>query len=163
MHRKAGRTRCETRNKYPIYAFDSAGWQQLFFEIAKLRALRLLWFNLLKAWEIPLKAPVVHASINSESYSDNLYSNMISGTTAAMSAIMGGVDRLTVLPYDSGRESVATYPKAFSRRIARNVQHLLKLESNLHELNDPAAGSYYIEHLSAKIAEKAWQEFKKLG
>ena len=134
-----------------------------FLEIAKLRALRLLWFNLLKAWEIPLKAPVVHASINSESYSDNLYSNMISGTTAAMSAIMGGVDRLTVLPYDSGRESVATYPKAFSRRIARNVQHLLKLESNLHELNDPAAGSYYIEHLSAKIAEKAWQEFKKLG
>lgn len=107
-----------------------------------------------------LKSPVVHASINSESYSDNLYSNMISGTTAAMSAIMGGVDRLTVLPYDSGRESVATYPKAFSRRIARNVQHLLKLESNLHELNDPAAGSYYIEHLSAKIAEKAWQEFK---
>jgi methylmalonyl-CoA mutase len=60
------------------------------------------------------------------------------------------------LPYDAGREVQATYPQAFSRRIARNVQHLLKMESAMDEVADPAAGSYYVETLTGQLAEKAW-------
>ena len=79
----------------------------------------------------------------------------------AMSAVQGGVDRLTVLPYDAGREDKAEYPQAFGRRIARNVQQLLKLESGFDQVPDPAAGSYYIENLTRLFAEKAWAQFQQ--
>jgi methylmalonyl-CoA mutase len=79
----------------------------------------------------------------------------------SMSAVLGGADRLTVLPYDAGREAQATYPQAFSRRMARNVQHLLKMESGFDQLADPAAGSYYIETLTRQLAERAWTEFRR--
>ncbi len=127
-----------------------------FVEIARLRAFKLLWFNMLKAWNAPLQPPTIVAHFQPEAYSDDLYTNMIRATTMAMSAVQGGVERLTVLPYDAGREAQATYPQAFGRRIARNVQHLLKMESALDEVADPAAGSYYIETLTKQLAEKAW-------
>jgi len=130
-----------------------------FVEIARLRALKLLWFNLLNAWKAPLQPPFIAVSFQTEAYSDDLYTNMIRATTMAMSAVQGGASRLTVLPYDAGREEVASYPQAFGRRIARNVQHLLKMESALDAVADPAAGSYYIETLTEQLAEKAWAEF----
>lgn len=129
-----------------------------FLEIARLRAIKLLWFNVLKAWGVPLQSPVINARFQPEAYSDDLYTNMIRATTMAMSAVQGGADRLTVLPYDAGREARADYPQAFARRVARNVQHLLKMESSLDEVPDPAAGSYYIETLTRQLAEKAWIE-----
>lgn len=127
-----------------------------FLEIARLRAFKLLWFNLLKAWKAPLQAPVIQAYFHPDAYTDDLYTNMIRATTMAMSAVQGGASRLTVLPYDAGRETQATYPQAFSRRIARNVQHLLKMESAMDEVADPAAGSYYVETLTGQLAEQAW-------
>ena len=131
-----------------------------FLEIAKLRAFKLLWLNVLKAWGAPLNYPTVEARFQPEVYSDDLYTNMIRATTMAMSAVLGGADRLIVLPYDAGREAQATYSQTFSRRIARNVQHLLKMESFFHEIPDAAAGSYYIEKLTGQLAEKAWAEFQ---
>lgn len=132
-----------------------------FMEIARLRALKLVWFNVLNAWQTPLQLPVVYAKFQPEAYSEDLYTNMIRATTMAMSAVQGGVSGLTVLPYDAGRETEASYPQAFSRRIARNVQHLLQMESALDEVADPAAGSYYIETLTRQVAESAWEEFCK--
>jgi len=72
-----------------------------------------------------------------------------------MSASLGGVDSLTVLPYDS------VYKKSddFSERIARNQQLLLKEESNFDKVADPASGSYYIETLTNEIAQQAWKLF----
>ena len=102
---------------------------------------------------------VVSARFRADVYTDDLHTNMIAATTMAMSAVLGGADRLTVLPFDTGREEQSPYPQAFSRRIARNVQQLLKLESGLAEVADPAAGSYYIEQLTRQLAEKAWEEF----
>lgn len=131
-----------------------------FIEIARLRALKILWFNVLKAWNVPLQAPAIIVRFQPEAYSDDLYTNMIRATTMAMSAVMGGAGRITVLPYDAGRESQSIYPQSFSRRIARNVQHLLKMESALDEVADPAAGSYYVETLTQQLAEKAWAEFR---
>jgi methylmalonyl-CoA mutase len=130
-----------------------------FVEIARLRALKLLWFNLLNAWKAPIQVPFISVSFQPETYSDDLYTNMIRATMMAMSAVQGGASQLTVLPYDAGREAQASYPQAFGRRIARNVQHLLKMESGMDAVADPAAGSYYLETLTGQLAEKGWGEF----
>lgn len=128
-----------------------------FLEIAKIRAFKLLWINVLKSWNAEPGYPTIAASCNAAVYADDLYTNMIRATTIAMSAVLGGAGRLTILPYDANREDNATYPPAFGRRIARNVQHLMKMESGLDLVNDPAAGSYYIEKLTNLLAEKAWE------
>jgi methylmalonyl-CoA mutase len=130
-----------------------------FLEIARLRAFRLLWLHVLKAWNAPATYPTMEAAFHPEAYTDALYNNMVRATTMAMSAVLGGVQRLTVRPYDAGREHLATYPPAFGRRIARNVQHLLKMESGFETLRDPAAGSYYIEKLTRQLAGEAWKKF----
>lgn len=132
-----------------------------FLEIAKLRAFNMLWMNVLKAWNTEPVHAVISVGFRSEVYTDDLYTNMIRATTMSMSAVLGGAARLTVLPYDAGREQSASYPQAFARRIARNVQHLLKLESYFDAVPDPAAGSYYIEKLTQQIAAKTWESFQK--
>lgn len=140
-------------------AFSIEVGKSYFLEIARIRAFKLLWFNVLNGWNAPLQAPELAVHFQAASYSDDLYTNMIRATTMAMAAVQGGATRLTVLPYDAGREAQATYPQTFSRRIARNVQHLLKMESALEEVPDPAAGSYYLETLTQQLAEKAWAAF----
>lgn len=132
-----------------------------FVEIAKLRAFKILWANLLKAYGATPAYPVTDIRFFPGDYTDELYTNMIRATTMAMSAVLGGANRLTVLPYDAGRETAAVYPRAFARRVARNVQHLLRLESGFADLADPAAGSYYLEKLTAQLASKAWAQFQK--
>lgn len=134
--------------------------ESYFFEIARIRAFRLLWLNILKGWNATLGYPQTAVFFRPDTYTDALYTNMIRATTMAMSAVTGGANRLTVLPYDAGRQTLASYPPAFGRRIARNVQHLLKMESNIHEAPDPAAGSYYIEQLTRQIAERTWAAFQ---
>ena len=76
------------------------------------------------------------------------YVNMLRDTTEAMSAAIAGVDYLEVLPYDFAFR----VPNDFSRRIARNVQNILKEEARFDKVVDPAAGSYYVEMLTEKIA-----------
>ena len=132
-----------------------------FLSIAKLRALRLVWYNLLHAWNLELTEPYIAVVFDKSVYTDEIYSNMIRATSMAMSAVQGGANRITVLPYDEGRAEMAQYPPAFGRRIARNVQHLLKMETYMHEVPDPAAGSYYIEQLTHQLAAKAWESLEK--
>ncbi|MDX2134489.1 MAG: methylmalonyl-CoA mutase family protein [Saprospiraceae bacterium] len=141
--------------------FTLAIGERYFLEMAKLRAFRQLWLNVLNAWEAPLQYPYISVVFKPQTYTDDLYTNMIRATTMAMSAVLGGADRLTVLPYDFGRENPAGYPPAFGRRIARNVQHLLKMEGHLTEALDPMAGSYYLEQLTNTITEQAWERFKQ--
>lgn len=143
-----------------VVQFSMATGNTYFLEIAKIRAFKLLWLNVLKGWNAPLHPPVTEAYFHPESYSGEPYTNMIRATTMAMSAVLGGTDRLTVLPYDAGVETQATNPPAFGRRIARNVQHLLKMESFFSAVPDPAAGSYYVEKLTQQIAERAWEAFQ---
>jgi methylmalonyl-CoA mutase len=129
-----------------------------FLEIAKFRALHLLWYNWLQAKNVSPLRPSVSAVFAQEAYDDALYTNMIRATTMAMSGVLGGADRLTVTPYDAFAADRDTGKSGgFGNRIARNVQHLLKMESHLDRLADPAAGSYYIEHLTRQIAEKVWE------
>jgi len=82
---------------------------------------------------------------------------MIAATTQAMAAALAGVDSIYIRPCN-GKEQADD----FTRRIARNVQHILQSESYLNRVVDPSAGSYYIENLTVAIAEKAWQQFCNL-
>ena len=83
------------------------------------------------------------------------YVNMLRTQTEAMSSILGGVNSMTVKPFNSSYEQ----PTLFSERIARNQQILLKEESHFDKVVDPSAGSYYIENLTDSIAEEAWKLF----
>lgn len=141
--------------------FEVAVGTDYFETIAKIRAFKLLYLNLLEAWKAPLRPAMVAARFQTQAYTDELHTNLIRATTMAMSAALGGVDRLTVLPYDAGRETQATHSRAFARRMARNVQHLLKMESFFDQTADPAAGSYYIEKRSLQLARAAWRQFQK--
>jgi len=129
-----------------------------FLEIAKIRALRILWANILKQYGVTGTAKI-HASTsmwNATVFDPNV--NMLRVTTEAMSAAIAGADSITVIPYDA----VFKKPDEFSCRIARNVQLLLKNECNFHKIVDPSAGSYYIETLTEQIASKSLEAFKKL-
>ena len=138
--------------------FSVAISKSYFVEIAKLRALRLLWANVMKAYGTP-QAPFLAVHFAKETQDEDPNTNMIRASTQAMSAVIGGADRLYVLPSNHFRQEPGT---AFSRRIARNVQHLLKMESHLHRVVDPGAGSFYIEKLTEKLAEQAWKHFQEL-
>jgi len=139
--------------------FGIAISKSYFVEIAKLRALRLLWANVMNAYhaEHSRAQLVVHFAPETQDEQTNI--NIVRASTQAMSAVVGGADRLYVLPSDHVKQEGYT---AFSLRIARNLQHLLKMESHLHRVIDPGAGSYYIEKLTEKLAEGAWRRFQEL-
>jgi len=130
-----------------------------FLEIAKLRAARLLWAQIVKAYG-PKCECSAKMTIHAETGSWNktvydAYVNMLRTQTEAMSASLGGADSITVLPFNAAYEE----SNEFSDRIARNQQLLLKEESHFSKIADPAAGSYYIEELTASIADQAWKLF----
>ena len=123
-----------------------------FIEIAKIRALKLLWGNVLKGYKITPILPNIQAKVSKQSFVPDAHKNKISVTTQAMSAVLAGVESLTIDP---------TEDSDFGKRISRNVQHLLQLESYLDRVADPSAGSYYIEQLTNQIAEAVWQRFQE--
>ena len=139
------------------FAFGVGG--NYFMEIAKFRAARLLWAKIVEAYNPScLCAAKMKIHAETSTYNKTIYDahvNMLRTQTEAMSAALGGVDSLTVLPFDATFKS----SDEFSERIARNQQLLLKEESNFDKVIDPAAGSYYIESLTAMIAEQAWKIF----
>ncbi|NQU84351.1 MAG: methylmalonyl-CoA mutase small subunit, partial [Mariniphaga sp.] len=130
-----------------------------FMEIAKLRAARLLWAQIVKAFNIEnVSSALMLTHCETGNYNKTLYDphvNMLRTQTEAMSAALGGADSITVQAFDS----VFNSPSDFSERIARNQQILLKEESYFDKAVDPGAGSYYIENLTNSIAEEAWNLF----
>ncbi|GHA71568.1 methylmalonyl-CoA mutase subunit beta [Pontibacter akesuensis] len=142
--------------------FCMASGTNYFFEIAKLRALRLLWSAVVEAYqaEPALAANLRIHSATSSWYQTTLdpYVNMLRTTTEAMSAVIAGCDSLTVSPFDSTFKA----SDEFSERIARNVSIILKEEAYLDKALDPAAGSYYLESLTNTLAQKAWELFKEV-
>lgn len=143
----------------PRIKFNLATGTNYFMEIAKLRAMRVLWSHVVNAYG-PDCAEETKAYIHSvtgdwgKTFYDP-YVNMLRTTTEAMSAILGGTDSLFVQGYDAVFES----PSEFAERIARNQQLLLKEESYFDKVADPAAGSYYIENLTASLIDEVWKLF----
>lgn len=133
-----------------------------FMEIAKFRAARMLWANIVKQYGSErdccqkMKIHAVTSQWNQTVYDP--YVNMLRGTTEAMSAAIAGVDSLEVLPFDYAFRE----PGEFSNRIARNVQSVLKEEAHFDKVVDPSAGSYFIEELTQSISNSAWTLFTKV-
>ena len=133
-----------------------------FMEIAKFRAARMLWANIVKGYA-PAKNCACKMMIHARTADWNQtvydpYVNMLRGTTEAMSATIAGVHSLEVTPFDAAFEN----PTEFSKRIARNVELLLKNESHFDQVVDPAGGSYYVENLTQSIAAEAWKLFLEI-
>ena len=133
-----------------------------FMEIAKFRAARMLWANIVKGYA-PAKNCACKMMIHARTadWTQTVYDpyvNMLRGTTEAMSATIAGVHSLEVTPFDAAFEN----PTEFSKRIARNVELLLKNESHFDQVVDPAGGSYYVENLTQSIAAEAWKLFLEI-
>ncbi|MCD6661661.1 MAG: methylmalonyl-CoA mutase family protein [Lentimicrobium sp.] len=141
------------------FVFHFAAGSNYFMEIAKLRAARLLWAKIVEQYKPANEAAAaMHIHVTTANWNKTIYDpnvNMLRTTTEAMSAAIGGADLITVLPFDINFKE----PDEFSTRIARNQQIILKEESSLEKVIDPAAGSYYIESLTASMADAAWALF----
>ena len=129
-----------------------------FFEIAKIRALRWLYASLASEYSLPEECHIVAipSKRNKTLYDYNV--NMLRTTTECMSAVLGGANMVTNLPYD------AIYHKSnsFGERISRNQLLVLKAESYFDLVSNPAEGSYYIESLTQELANKALHIFKDI-
>ena len=136
--------------------------ENYFMEIAKFRACRLLWAQIVKQYEPKCDCAckmVINASTST--YNQTVfdsYVNLLRSQTEAMSAALGGVHSMVVTPFDAPYEK----PTDFSERIARNQQLIIKEESHFDRIVDPGAGSYYIEHLTEALAQEAWKLFLKV-
>ena len=130
-----------------------------FMEIAKFRAARMLWAQIVKQYQpecdCACKMNVHAATTKFNQTVFDAHVNLLRTQTETMSAALAGVDSITVTPFDAQFKN----PDEFSERIARNQQLLLKEESHLDKITDPAGGSYYVETLTASIADVAWKNF----
>ncbi len=132
-----------------------------FMEIAKLRALRVLFKNIIEAFGGEGDALKAHIHANTSIFNKTKldpFVNTLRTTTETFSAILGSADTITTAPYDTLEKD----NDKLSTRIARNIQIILKEESNLKRLIDPAGGSYYIETLTKNIMEQSWKEFQNI-
>lgn len=133
-----------------------------FMELAKFRAGRMLWAQIVKQYNPDCEAApkmLVHATTSR--FNQTIYDahvNLLRSQTETMSAALAGVDSITVTPFDTPYKT----PDDFSERIARNQQLLLKEESHLDKVVDPAGGSYYVETLTVSIANEAWKHFLEI-
>ncbi len=129
-----------------------------FMEIAKLRAARMLWAHIVGQYTECKEAAKMHVCAYTTTYNQTVfdsYVNMLRSQTEAMSAALGGVDSMVVVPFDAPYET----PTDFAERIARNQQLLLKDECHFDRMVDVAGGSYFIEQLTKSLSEQAWKLF----
>jgi methylmalonyl-CoA mutase len=132
-----------------------------FPELSKLRAIRAMWPQLLEAFGIASGRPepriFVRASHRAASMLDP-YTNILRLSTAAVSAILGGCDTLQLDSFDPA----GSVSEELSERITRNIHLLLREESGLDRVVDPAAGSWYIDTMTASICREAWKLFQEI-
>ena len=139
--------------------FNMGVSENYFMEIAKFRAARLLWAQIVKQYEPKCDcACQMHVCAYTSEYNQTLfdsYVNLLRSQTETMSAALANVDSIVVTPFDKPYET----PTDFAERIARNQQLLLKEEAHFDKLVDVAGGSYTIEHLTDAIAQEGWKLF----
>ncbi|MEP2023125.1 MAG: methylmalonyl-CoA mutase family protein [Reichenbachiella sp.] len=136
-----------------IFVSTSIG-SSYFLELAKVRAMRLLLTQLFKQYGVENITIPIHAetsAITKTALDSN--TNFLRCTSEAMSAVLGGVNYLSINP----RHSLSS-----TDRIARNISNLLKEESYFAKISDPSAGSYYLENLTSELMKEAWGMFKQL-
>jgi len=136
-------------------AFSFPLGANFFMEIAKLRAARLIWAQIIAAYSGSEQAAKLDARAVTSRFTATVYDpyvNILRATTQAFSGVVGGVGALTVEPFDAAiRKSDEQ-----SRRIARNIQVMMQNEFHLTAPVDPAGGSWFVETLTGQVAEAAW-------
>ena len=146
--------------RHLVFSFSTGS--SYFAEIAKLRAARALWGNIAEkfapasAESTKMKIHCRTATFNKTAYDSHV--NIPRATLEAMASVIGGTDSLTVEPFDAHYGE----PGKFSRRVARNIQLLIKNESHLDVVTDPGGGSYHIEKLTQSISQKSLKLFQKI-
>ncbi len=141
--------------------FHFAIGSNFFIETAKLRAARILWDKAMEVYGADEESRKMMISAETSHLTKTIfdpYVNLLRAGNEAFSAVLGGVQYLSVGVLDEASGAST----AFSERIARNTQHILKAEAHLEKVADPAGGSYYVETLTRELAEKAWQFFLDL-
>ncbi len=133
-----------------------------FLTIAKFRAARRLWARVAEvvgdpegAGRTPLHA--VASTAGMTRYAPSV--NMLRATIACFAAAVGSADAITVLPHDALSDAV---PSEHGRRLARNTQSVLALESHVARVIDPAGGSWYVERITDELATAAWSAFQEV-
>jgi len=150
-----------TRNGIPVaqairqLAFSVSIGTDFFLEIAVLKTLRRLWHQITMAYNVSPLVPVhIHAHSTAFTKSEfQAHANLIKSSTAALAAIAGGCDSLSIEPENPKNPMLS--------RVARNVSSLLLEESHLGDVADPTAGSYYIENLTDQLSQSAWKIFQE--
>jgi methylmalonyl-CoA mutase len=139
--------------------FNFSTGSNYFLEIAKVRAFRLNWSQILREYDMGDSNAYVSAetALWNKSKTD-AHNNMLRSTTEAMSAALGGADSVVIHRYDHHFSEDSN----FASRIARNSQLILQEEAYLDKVADPGSGSYYIEVLTDSLAEKAWELFQDI-
>ena len=136
-----------------------------FMEIAKLRALRMLWSRVISVLGGNESSQKLALHVRTSQWNKTVYdpyNNMLRATVEAFAGVLGGCDSMQVGAFDE----VIRRPDDFSQRIARNTQLILQKECHLDHVIDPAGGSWYVENLTADLAKGAWdlfQQVEKLG
>lgn len=135
--------------------------EDFFMEVAKFRALRLIWAQVMRAFEgdQATRAIRVHARSGERNKTRrDPHVNLLRSTSEALAAVIAGVDSLTLTPFDAPLGT----SDASSRRIARNLQLILQEELQLTRLIDPAGGSWHVERLTDQLARAAWTHFQQI-
>src|SRR4051794_13473772 len=150
----------------PRLSFFFGIGMNFFMEVAKLRAARLLWHRIMTGFDAKTEKSKLlrtHCQTSGVSLTEqDPMNNVMRTTIEAMAAVLGGTQSLHTNSFD---EAVAL-PTDFSARIARNTQLVLTEESGITNVADPLGGSYYVEALTAELADKAWaliEEVESLG
>ena len=150
----------------PRLSFFFGIGMNFFMEVAKLRAARLLWHRIMEGFgarNAKSKMLRTHCQTSGVSLTEqDPWNNVVRTTIEAMAAVLGGTQSLHTNSFD---EAIAL-PTDFSARIARNTQLILAEESGIPNVADPLGGSYYVEALTAQLADQAWaliEEVEGLG
>jgi len=136
--------------------FRLAATDDQFATIAKLRAARVLWARITEVAELDEadRRMHLHAEVSRAMLTRyDVWVNALRSTVACFAAAVGGADAITVLPHDLLMEQGGS---SLGRRVARNTQSILQMESHLDRVADPAGGSWFVETLTSEIAAKAW-------
>ena len=156
---EAGVDACEAAKRMK---FNMGVSENYFMEIAKFRAARMLWAQIVRQFvgdkALNCTCSQMHVCAYTSEYNQTLfdsYVNLLRSQTETMSAALANVESIVVTPFDKPYEQ----PTEFAERIARNQQLLLKEEAHFDKLVDVAGGSYTIEHLTDALAKEGWKLF----
>jgi len=141
----------------PHMTFSFSVSSHLFMEISKLRAFRMLWANVVRAFDdTAVSVPFIHTETSHLTQSkEDMYTNALRSTVQAFASIVGGADSLHIEPYDS----VTSSSSQFAHRLARNTHLILQHETHISKVMDPAGGSWYVEAYTHELMTKAWELF----